>query len=118
MSTNTETIGEVFESIRDNLLDLTFRNKLLNFKPYKKSIEIIDESIEELFDILVLQEGQMKFLSNDDMENEIDLDNNLWDKNEKVKAEYQDSYLQTNHDDNDLTRRLKTIYNSNKLSIE
>ena len=36
---------EEIEKLRDNLLDMSLRNNLLNFRPSRKSIEIYDEDI-------------------------------------------------------------------------
>jgi very-short-patch-repair endonuclease len=50
------------EGIRRQLLDLTMRNRLLNYRPSKvRTIPIVDENPREIFDILVLQEKSMKF---------------------------------------------------------
>ena len=55
-------IEKQLESARQRLLDLTFRNRLLNFRPSKRrSIQIIDEIPREIFDILVLNERVMDF---------------------------------------------------------
>ena len=55
------------ESARQNLLDLTMRNKLLNFRPSKlRTIRIIDEIPAEIYDILVIQEKSMEFLCKSD----------------------------------------------------
>ena len=47
---------------RQRLLDLTGRNRLLNYRPSKRrTIHVIDEIPREIFDILVLQEKTMHF---------------------------------------------------------
>lgn len=56
------TIEEKLEDGRNELLDLTFRNRLISYKPAKaKSILVVDEEPREIFDILVLQEKKMQF---------------------------------------------------------
>ncbi len=56
------TIEEKLEDGRKELLDLTFRNRLITYKPAKvKSIRVVDEEPREIFDILVLQEKKMQF---------------------------------------------------------
>lgn len=50
------------ERIRTSLLDLTRRNRLLNFKKSARSLVIVDELPDEVFRILV-HEGQGMFLS-------------------------------------------------------
>ena len=54
------------EQARDNLLDLTQRNPLLNFRASKcHSIEIVDEILGEIFDLLVMQQKTMQFRADD-----------------------------------------------------
>ncbi|MDN7023843.1 DUF3320 domain-containing protein [Methanoculleus sp. FWC-SCC1] len=57
----TNTAREL-DILRQNLLDLTLKNKLLNYRPSKRrTVEVIDESPREIYDILVLQEKSMRF---------------------------------------------------------
>ena len=50
------------QEARQRLLDLTGRNRLLNYRPSKRrTIRVIDEIPKEIFDILVLQEKVMQF---------------------------------------------------------
>ena len=47
---------------REELLDLSMRNKLLNYRPLKaKGVEIVDELPEEVFRILVTNGQVMSF---------------------------------------------------------
>lgn len=73
------------EKLRDNLLDMSLRNNLLNFRPRKKNIEIVDEDIASLYKILVVKEQNMKFLSNETLDEDALLDN-TWDSNAKLKG--------------------------------
>ena len=92
------------EKLRDNLLDMSLRNNLLNFRPRKKNIEIVDEDIASLYKILVVKEQNMKFLSNETLDEDALLDN-TWDSNAKLKDTHIDKFLQTNYDENeDVTR--------------
>ena len=51
------------QAARQNLLDLTMRNRLLNFRPTKlKTIQLIDAMPAEIYDSLVLREKAMEFL--------------------------------------------------------
>src|SRR3989304_1657422 len=55
-------IVEQIALARKSLLDLTMRNRLLNFRPNKaRSIRVIDEVPSEVYDILVLNEKMMRF---------------------------------------------------------
>jgi hypothetical protein len=49
--------------LRQNLLDLTMRNRLLNFRPTKaRTIRVVDEVPAEVYSRLVLDERPMQFL--------------------------------------------------------
>ena len=71
-------IAKELVGLRENLLDLTLRNGLLNHRISKRrTIEIIDESPREIYDILVLQEKAMHFLptkKNTDKDDSGDID--------------------------------------------
>ena len=55
-------INKQLEQARERLLDLTLRNRLLNFRPSnRRSIRIVDEIPREIFEILVLKERIMDF---------------------------------------------------------
>ncbi|WNY23467.1 hypothetical protein MmiHf6_07740 [Methanimicrococcus hongohii] len=50
------------ELLRQKLLDLSLTNNLLNYKPsVKRTVEIKNENIAEIYDILVVQEKTMRF---------------------------------------------------------
>lgn len=60
-------VKEQLEEARRNLLDMTLRNKLLNFKEYKRStVTIVDEIPAEVFDRLVFEGKPMNFLPEED----------------------------------------------------
>lgn len=105
------------EKLRDNLLDMSLRNNLLNFRPRKKNIEIVDEDIASLYKILVVKEQNMKFLSNETLDEDALLDN-TWDSNAKLKDTHIDKFLQTNYDENELKKRLTYLYRDNKTVLE
>ena len=125
-------IEKQLEDARQNLLDLTMRNRLLNFRPTKaKTIRIIDEIPTEIYDFLVLQEKVMEFLPNkknrksdqdetktdsidEQSENEkLDLSeedaSKLWElplPDINVASRHTDRYLQTSYDSENLQKRL------------
>ena len=105
------------EKLRDNLLDMSLRNNLLNFRPRKKNIEIVDEDIASLYNILVVKEQKMKFLSNETLDEDALLDN-TWDSNAKLKDTHIDNFLQTKYDEEELQKKLKHLYRDNKTVIE
>lgn len=48
-------------TLRKNLLDLSMKNQLLNFRPYTRSIKVEDEIPTEVYNTLVLDEKKMQF---------------------------------------------------------
>ena len=60
-------------ALRKNLLDLTMRNKLLNFKPRAKSIRVVDEIPTEIYQLLVLEDKKLQFIPRSPMKQEKEL---------------------------------------------
>ncbi|SKA67886.1 DUF4011 domain-containing protein [Desulfobaculum bizertense] len=56
---------ESLENVRKKLLDLTGRNRLLNFRESKKTIRIVDELPDQVFDMLVGGGQSMELISYD-----------------------------------------------------
>lgn len=57
-----KSIDRELQSARNNLLDLSMRNRLLNFRPTKtRTIKVIDEIPREIYDLLVINEKIMEF---------------------------------------------------------
>ncbi len=154
------------EALRKNLLDLTMRNKLLNFKSLARSIRVVDEIPTEIYQLLVLNDKKMQFiakqtrtteshankdnnnLNNDDgkaqeesqtSENSkekeeeieelklkpIEMSENdaslLWKlplPNKKVAAKPRNLFLQTNHEAEELQKRLFYINQQSKSVLE
>ena len=105
------------EKLRDNLLDMSLRNRLLNFRPQKKSIEIVDEDVASLYDILVVNGRKMKFRSNETLDEEA-LSDNTWDSNAELKDVHVDLFLQTKYEPDELQKRLKHNFRDNKTILE
>jgi hypothetical protein len=56
-------IESQLNSSREELLDLSLRNTLLNYRPLKsKGVEVVDELPEEIFRLLVSQSRALSFL--------------------------------------------------------
>ncbi|WP_067040535.1 DUF4011 domain-containing protein [Methanobrevibacter sp. YE315] len=126
------------ELLRDNLLDMSLRNNLLNFKPRKKSIEIVDEDIVSLYNLIVLKETKMKFYSKENLESEpepepeydknnldgylkinpLNLNDNTWDPNAEIKESHLDKFLQTDYTKDELRKKLNYLYRENKTNLE
>lgn len=80
-----------FAEIREKLLDLSMRNQLINFRARSRSVEVIDDYAENIYEYLVLKEKKMQFLprrnklnlfSDSDSE-EAKVDNDSYDDNSK-----------------------------------
>lgn len=142
---NTDTkIG----ALRKNLLDLTMRNKLLNFKPLARSIKVVDEIPTEVYQLMVLEDKKMQFIprarkpvkadaegtqKHDDVEVEgeelklkpIDITDKeaslLWKlplPNSKVSSKHRNLLLQTNHEAEELQKRLFYINQQARSVLE
>ncbi len=58
-----ETIRQQIESAREQLLDLSLRNRLLNYSPRKNAtLEVVDEQPAEVLRLMVSLEKQMSFV--------------------------------------------------------
>lgn len=120
-------INENINSLRKNLLDMGLRNNLLNFKEVSRTIPIIDENVAELFDILILNENKMEFLHKDTLNNEEDLieenndkQTNLWSMptSDIIPDKHKDLFLQTSLTETELQKRLFSLNQYYKTSIE
>ncbi|MCH7519443.1 MAG: DUF4011 domain-containing protein [Candidatus Dadabacteria bacterium] len=137
-------IENQIEKARTSLLDLTMRNRLLNFRTTKRrTLRIMDEIPREIYDILVIKERVMEFLplnknkiSDEDV---IDssgdfsapntnpsnsankLDSSVWEippADEDLSKEHIDKYLQTNTDSETLQRQLFYVYHESNSVLE
>ncbi|MDR0912593.1 MAG: DUF4011 domain-containing protein, partial [Methanobrevibacter sp.] len=115
-------IKEKILELRQNLLDTTRRNKLLNFKPLRRSIKIIDENILELFNIFVVEEDYMEFSpipKSDEKKLAIGTDN-LWKmpvSRKQIPDRHVDRFLQTNLDEETLQKRLFRLFQMYKTNL-
>jgi len=64
LNKSSNIIEKEFKNLRKELLDLTLRNQLLNFKSRAKTITIVNQSPINLYQTLVLQENKMYFVAN------------------------------------------------------
>ncbi|RBQ23590.1 hypothetical protein ALNOE001_08090 [Candidatus Methanobinarius endosymbioticus] len=62
--TSSNNIKKEFENLRNNFLDLTLRNQLLNYKPRSKTIEVVNQSPMPVYQTLILQKKKMQFVPN------------------------------------------------------
>ncbi|MDL2261095.1 DUF4011 domain-containing protein [Methanimicrococcus sp. OttesenSCG-928-J09] len=88
------------ELLRQKLLDLSLNNNLLNYTPSKKrTVEIKNENIAEIYDILVVQEKTMRFKA----------DPNALKKTKKGTAEETDAIDAAAADDDEESGFLKGL---------
>lgn len=126
-------VEKQLQAARRGLLDLTMRNKLLNFRPAKqRTIKVVDEIPREIYNILVLEGKSMGFLPDkaagknnspglfdvpDD--NEAKEESNLWKKiADDELAEHYDNSLQTSLDKETLQKRLFYISQESHSILE
>lgn len=124
VSNDKINVGEEIGHLRKKLLDMSLKNNFLNFRVYKRTIPIVDESIADLFNILILNEQSMEFLpKNDEIDDEtLSLENrdDIW---KIVKSDFEDKdkssdfTLQTDLTEKNLQKSLFTLYQNYKTSI-
>ncbi|MGB9938597.1 DUF4011 domain-containing protein [Methanosarcina sp.] len=116
-------IEKELDLLRQNLLDLSLRNNLINYRVSKsQTLSIIDEHPREIYNIFVLQEKPMKFLpaknqGSSTLESDSEAVDNADVKwapiiNEDEEPEnYFDNYLNTPYEPEELEKRLFYIAN-------
>ncbi len=125
-------IEKQLQTARERLLDLTLRNRLLNFRLSKRrTIQVVDEIPKEVFDILVLKERMMQFKPSeqpqeDSVEENVslseaaDVDSELlpWLQETVTAYHHTDKLLQTNLGSAELQERLHYIYHQARSVFE
>ena len=132
------SIEEKLEDARKDLLDLTFRNRLINYRPARKrSVRVVDEEPREIFDLLVIQGRRMRFsprrsgpgeegsepTSDQDPDDEL-LSNNadiVWtlpSEDVQIPGNHIDLALQTNLEPESLQKRLFYITQESQSVFE
>ena len=116
-----ESILGKIESSRRELLDLSLRNPLLNYRPSRaRGVEIIGESVAQVFNLLVGQGKAMSFLANSIRDD----GPTLWDEEDDLSVDplrtddQSDSRLQTAESQLNLERRLLNTYRLANSAVE
>jgi superfamily I DNA and/or RNA helicase len=111
-------IEKEFKNLRKELLDLTLRNQLLNFKSRAKTITIVNQSPINLYQTLVLQENKMYFVANKKDKNEDK--SSVWDHIpfDFSKFSEGDKKLATDLTPKELQKRLYYINNQAKTMLQ
>jgi Superfamily I DNA and RNA helicases and helicase subunits len=116
------TIAPKLESSRKELLDLSMRNSLLNYRiPKARGLHIIQEKSSAIFDILVSKGKSMTFLGRPDNNDESE-DNELPElpplSDEQQRDAYLDTKLQTSESEKKLQSKILNTYYFARTSIE
>ena len=129
------TPAERLDADRRELLDLSLRNTLLNFRRLRtKGVEIVDERSDQIFRILVLEGKKMSFLAaeegagvqatdsgvaaGDELAFAFEQPDEEATDDNGVALRHLDSKLQTPHQNVRLQRRLLNTYHSARTTIE
>jgi len=130
-------ISTELQKARQNLLDLTMRNRLLNYRQTAmRSIRVVGELPAEMYDALVLREKTLEFRgtglrkrSADGLQAmDADADDPLASPREsdewrardatQLEARHTDRYLQTPYDDESLGKKLFRVYHEGRSAVE
>lgn len=110
-------VARELEHARRRLLDLTLRNRLLNYRPSAaRSIRVIGELPAEIYDALVLREKALEFrgLAKNGVAPQAD----VWAAETTLEARHTDRFLQTPYDDESLSRKLFRVYHEGRSAVE
>ena len=118
LNKSSNLIEREFKNLRKELLDLTLRNQLLNFKSRAKTITIVNQSPLNLFQTLVLQENKMYFVANKKDKKEDK--SSVWDHIpfDFSKFSEGDKKLATDLTPKELQKRLYYINNQAKTMLQ
>lgn len=112
------SIERELENARQGLLDLTMRNRLLNYRPSRlRSIRVVGELPAEVYDALVLREKSLEFRAMRGVATVHDDTWNALDAN-ALASHHTDRYLQTPYDDESLAKKLFRVYHEARSAVE
>ncbi|MCR5026786.1 MAG: DUF3320 domain-containing protein [Methanobrevibacter sp.] len=117
-NSSTAKIEKEFKNLRKELLDLTLRNQLLNFKSRAKTISIKHQTPINVYQTLVLQENKMYFVANKKDKKEDK--SSVWDHIPFDFSKFQEGNkkLATDLTPNELQKRLYYINNQAKTMLQ
>jgi very-short-patch-repair endonuclease len=132
----TATIERQLEGARQKLLDLTLRNRLLNYRPSQlRSIRVTGELPAEIYHALVLREKTLEFrgtgarnrattepiIDPDVVDAEpVQRQFETWSARQaaSLEARHTDRFLQTPYDDESLAKKLFRVYHEGRSAVE
>ena len=105
------------DEARKELLDLSLRNPLINYRLLKaRGVEVVDESPPSVYQMLVQDGRDMYFLPRDEANNHLLLFDDDQAANDSDRLT--DNKLQTDHPSRELQRRLLYTYYTARTAIE
>jgi len=118
LNKSTNIIEREFKNLRKELLDLTLRNQLLNFKSRAKTVTIVNQTPINIYQTLVLQENKMYFVANKKDKKEDK--SSVWDHIpfDFSKFSEGDKKLATDLTPKELQKRLYYINNQAKTMLQ
>ena len=120
LNNSSDKIKKEFENLRNELLDLTLRNQLLNFKPRARTITIANQSPINVYQTLILQNNKMYFVANKKEKKEKKSGFSIWDHAPFDLSRFSDGdkTLATDLTPNELQKRLFYINNQAKTMLQ
>ncbi|WP_299524305.1 DUF3320 domain-containing protein [uncultured Methanobrevibacter sp.] len=120
LNNSSDKIKKEFENLRNELLDLTLRNQLLNFKSRARTITIANQSPINIYQTLVLQNNKMYFVANKKEEKKEKSGFSIWDHAPFDLSRFSDGdkTLATDLTPNELQKRLFYINNQAKTMLQ
>ena len=120
LNNSSDKIKKEFENLRNELLDLTLRNQLLNFKTRARTITISNQSPINIYQTLVLQNNKMYFVANKKEKKEEKSGFSIWDHAPFDLSRFTDGdkTLSTDLTPNELQKRLFYINNQAKTMLQ
>ncbi len=120
---DVDKVEAALTQARNSLLDLTLRNRLLNFKPGQKTVTVTDELPDQVFRQLVLQQQKLEFQpdehAKDDLSEEsVPILPPAPSCAEPVAARHSDRYLQTTASRKKLKDALLHMYYDANTAIQ
>lgn len=107
------------EQARRSLLDMSLRNRLLNFREARSAtIRIVDELPDDVYRILVREGKQMSFLPAKDETIPFEVDETFVLSEGQPEERHLDKKLQTAHTDSNLQKRLLRTSSNARTIIE
>jgi very-short-patch-repair endonuclease len=109
-------IARELDAARQRLLDLTLRNRLLNYRPSAlRSIRVTGELPAEIYEALVLREKAMEFRAARTVSAARD---DGWSGQTAIESHHTDRFLQTPYDHESLSKKLFRVYHEGRSAVE